>query len=98
MSAPQSLAIYLDLAREGDSPAWLRIGTAWLQHDGSLVARLFQLPADGRIRLQAEPFPGGARVRGAGLDPAGIDSAPCEARARSSRSRRRGTSRDVPRR
>ncbi|MBI4914668.1 MAG: hypothetical protein HY825_02380 [Acidobacteria bacterium] len=98
MGAPESLAIYLNVAGDGDSPAWLRVGTAWLQHDGSLVAHLVHLPADGRVRLQAEPISGRGRARGAGLDPTGADLAPRERRARDLRTRRREGSRGTPRR
>jgi hypothetical protein len=55
---PTRVAIYINVARDGDSPAWLRIGTGRLRADGSLLARLVHLPADGRVRLQVVPDTG----------------------------------------
>ncbi len=52
------VAIYMNVARDGDSPAWLRIGFGVLRPDGSLLACLDHLPADGRVRLQVQPLPG----------------------------------------
>jgi hypothetical protein len=63
------VAIYMNVARDGDSPAWLRIGTGWLRPDGSLVAHLVHLPADGRVRLQSETVSGDAAAAIAGDGP-----------------------------
>ena len=52
------VAIYMNVARDGDSPAWLRVGFGVLRPDGSLLACLDHLPADGRVRLQVQPLPG----------------------------------------
>ena len=52
------VAIYMNVARDGDSPAWLRVGFGVLRPDGSLLACLDHLPADGRVRLQLQPLPG----------------------------------------
>mgnify|MGYP000073680880 CR=1 FL=1 len=48
------VALYVNVARDGETPAWLRVGRGRLQPDGSVLATLDHLPADGRIRLQLE--------------------------------------------
>jgi hypothetical protein len=58
------VVLYVNVARDGDTPAWLRVGRGWLRPDGSIRATLDHLPADGRIRVQLEQAAGPAAARG----------------------------------
>lgn len=57
------VALYFNLARDGQPPVWLLVGRGWLQPDGSVQATLDHLPADGRIRLQLERTTGADRTQ-----------------------------------
>jgi hypothetical protein len=48
------VTIYVNVARDEDTPVWLRVGVGLVRPDGSLLAHLDHLPTDGRIRVVAD--------------------------------------------
>ncbi|MBN1771184.1 MAG: hypothetical protein JXB32_07995 [Deltaproteobacteria bacterium] len=58
------VALYVNVARDGETPAWLRVGRGWLLPDGTVRAVLDHLPADGRIRVQLEQAIGADGAQG----------------------------------
>ena len=70
------VALYVNVARDGETPAWLRVGRGWLRPDGTIRATLDHLPADGRFRVQLEHPAGADEAHGCASPPPRGASAP----------------------
>ena len=58
--------VYTIIEKEGRKPFWMRIGSAFVNRDGSLNVRLAALPVDGKLHIRDPKNGNGNRQGGQG--------------------------------
>lgn len=62
--ARNTKAVYMITEREGARSIWTRVGSAWVNRDGSTTLRLDALPLSGTLQVR-DPEPRSAAAGGA---------------------------------
>lgn len=63
--ARNTKAVYMITEREGARSIWTRVGSAWVNRDGSTTLRLDALPLSGTLQVR-DPEPRPAPANGGG--------------------------------